>query len=197
MLDTEIVINGVAVKVTVSRMVRKTLSARICRGPRIEIKAPLFMSKDAVTDWIFAHEKLIQRRIERLASVYDDALPADPLRTEEINALRQKAKAVFPERVAHFCALFGVSAEKITVRHQRTRFGSCSAKGNLSLNCLLLLCPLDVIDYVVAHEVCHRKHFDHSPAFWAELGRVLPCYKESKRWLRENGAALIARLPEK
>ena len=100
-------------------------------------------------------------------------------------------------RVAHFAPLAGVSWGKITIRTQRSRWGSCSAQGNLSFNALLLLTPPEVLDYVVVHELCHRKEMNHSPRFWAEVEKLVPDWKARRLWLRHSGGALMARLPEK
>lgn len=83
---------------------------------------------------------------------------------------------------------------KIVIRSQRSRWGSCSRKGNLNFNCLLMLAPEDVRDYVVVHELCHLIHMDHSPMFWKEVERVLPDYKRPNNWLNKNGSLLMARL---
>ena len=69
--------------------------------------------------------------------------------------------------------------------------------GNLNFNCLLMLCPPEVLDYVVVHELCHRKHMNHSRAFWAEVERVLPDYQMRRNWLKEHGGALVERLRPK
>lgn len=90
----------------------------------------------------------------------------------------------------------GISFGRITIRSQHTRWGSCSADGNLSFNCLLMFAPESVQDYVVVHELCHRKHMNHSPAFWAEVEKVLPDYRLQKAWLKEQGTSLLARLPD-
>ena len=82
----------------------------------------------------------------------------------------------------------------ITIRNQKTRWGSCSSKGNLNFNCLLMLTPPEVIDYVVVHELCHRKEMNHSWAFWAEVEKVLSGYKEQVKWLKENGGQVIGRM---
>ena len=98
--------------------------------------------------------------------------------------------------MARFAPQVGVSYGRITIRSQRTRWGSCSARGNLNFNCLLMLCPEEVRDYVVVHELCHRKQLNHSPQFWAEVAAILPDAARHRKWLKENGGALIARLPE-
>ena len=74
------------------------------------------------------------------------------------------------------------------------RRGGSRSQGNLNFNCLLMLAPEDVRDYVVVHELCHRKEMNHSRRFWAEVVRVVPDYKEKERWLKENGPLLQRRL---
>ena len=109
--------------------------------------------------------------------------------------MAKQVKTIIPVRAAYFAPLVGVSYGRITIRSQHTRWGSCSSKGNLNFNCLLALVPPEVLDYVVVHELCHRKEMNHSPRFWAEVERILPDYKMSLKWLKENGTALIGRLP--
>lgn len=113
---------------------------------------------------------------------------------EELKALTERAKQVFPARAAYYAPLVGVSYGRITVRHQRTRWGSCSSKGNLNFNCLLMLAPPEVIDSVVVHELCHRKEMNHSKRFYAEVLRVFPEYRKWQKWLRMNGRALMRRM---
>jgi predicted metal-dependent hydrolase len=103
---------------------------------------------------------------------------------------RRAAREEIAPRVALACAQAGVACARITIRAQRTRWGSCSRSGTLSFNWRLLLGPADVLDYVVWHEVCHLAVMDHSPRFWALLARHMPGYHEPRRWLRRNGAML-------
>ena len=113
----------------------------------------------------------------------------------EINSLTEKAWEIIPNRVSFYAERLGVDYARIAVRCQRTRWGSCSSKGNLNFNCLLVLLPTEVMDSVIAHELCHRKHMNHSTAFYDELYRLFPNYKRCSDWLRENGGAYLERVP--
>jgi len=87
-----------------------------------------------------------------------------------------------------------VTYGRITVRNQKTRWGSCSSKGNLNFNCLLMLTPPEVIDSVVVHELCHLREMNHSPKFYAEVLKVYPDYHKWNGWLKEHGAAIMKRM---
>ena len=113
----------------------------------------------------------------REAARYRDAHPREEVfDEEELRCLVKEARRRFTERAAYYAPLVGVSYERIAIRRQRTKWGSCSSKGNLNFNCLLALAPPAVLDYVVVHELCHRKEMNHAPRFWAEVRRILPDY---------------------
>jgi predicted metal-dependent hydrolase len=103
---------------------------------------------------------------------------------------RRAARAEVAPRLDRACEETGTSYSGLTIRGQRTRWASCSRSGAMSFNWRLLLAPEPVLDYVVWHEVCHLEVMDHSPRFWALLGRRVPDYREPRRWLRHNGATL-------
>jgi predicted metal-dependent hydrolase len=134
--------------------------------------------------WVEDHLARLSRQVRKPA-----------LTAEEVKVLARLATEDIPERVARYGAEMGVSWGRITIRSQRTRWGSCSAKGNLNFNCLLMLCPEAVRDYVVIHELCHRKELNHSPRFWAEVAKHCPDYVRCRNWLKEEGGSLIGRLP--
>lgn len=168
------------------RSSRKTVAIQIRADGEVVVRAPNRMSAADIL-----------RFVERKRSWIEKHQPRQQLpkwTDAEIQTLVQQAKAVIPARVADYAAILGVTYGRVTVRSQRTRWGSCSAKGNLNFNCLLMLAPEAVLDYVVVHELCHRKHMDHSPHFWAEVEGILPNYRESRRWLKENGPLLVGRL---
>ena len=174
------------------RSKRKTIAVEIRGDGSVLVRAPYRMGSreiqsfiDSKTEWIARHLKLIRER---------QACPVKYLTKEEIRELANRARDDIRQRVERYAPYVGVSPGKITIRSQKTRWGSCSAQGNLSFNCLLMLCPEEVRDYVAVHELCHCIEFNHSSRFWKEVERVLPEYKASRKWLKENGDALIRRL---
>lgn len=174
----------------VIRSSRKTIAIQICADGEVLVRCPRRMGVDAIRAFVESKSGWLEKHLANMAAV-----PKCPAFTEgEIRELAQQALKTIPERVAYFAPLVGVTYGKITIRSQRSRWGSCSGKGNLNFNCLLMLAPAEVLDYVVVHELCHRKEMNHSKQFWAEVARVLPDYKARRTWLKENGTALIGRL---
>ena len=182
------------IHIIIKRSARRTLALEILPDGSVLVRAPYRLSERYIRgflaakgDWIEEHRRRMARRQAALAGVR-------PLTEGELAELRQAAARDLPARCARLAPVVGVRYGRITIRRQRTRWGSCSAGGNLNFNCLLMLAPEPVREYVAVHELCHRKYMDHSPLFWAEVERVLPDWRERRRWLRENGGALLARL---
>ena len=173
------------------RSSRRTVSIQVTAEGEVVVRAPRLYPKYKIGAFLRQKEPWIRARLEALASV--PRLPE--LSEAEHKALITAAKAWFTARVAHFAPLMGVTYGSVTIRTQKTRWGSCTGKGDLNLNCLLMLAPEEIRDYVVVHELCHRRHMDHSAAFWAEVERILPDYKLRRKWLKDNGPALMARRP--
>lgn len=175
----------------VIRSDRKTIAIQIHPDGTVIVRCPKQLSERSIRSFVESKRGWIEARLAKQA-----AHPVLPAFTEaEIRTLAANARKVIPEHVAFLAPRVGVTYGRITIRSQHSRWGSCSGKGNLNFNCLLMLMPEEVLDYVVVHELCHRKEMNHSPRFWAEVERILPNFKESKKWLKENGPALIRRLP--
>lgn len=171
------------------RSARKTISLQITQDGELLVRAPERIGRGEIDRFVESKRGWIEKHLRQTE-------PDVPKMTEaEFEELVRQAMEVIPKVVARFALVVGVTYGRITIRNQRTRWGSCSTKGNLNFNCLLLRVPQDVLEYVVVHELCHRKEMNHSPKFWAEVERVLPNYAESKRWLKENGSGLIRSLP--
>ena len=176
---------------TLVRSDRKTLSIVIKPTGEVEVRCPKKCSRRDVEAFLVSKEAWIKGHLEKIAE-----RPAVAVLSEaERKTLAKQAAQILPSKVQHFAAEIGVSYGRITIRSQRTRWGSCSAKGNLNVNCLLMFCPEEVMDYVVVHELCHRKELNHSAAFWAAVEKVCPDYRVHRKWLKDNGTALISRLP--
>ena len=139
---------------------------------------------------------LVEKRRDWILAQLARQPVVQPLTEDQLALLRERAKLVFSQKVAQIAPLVGVSYGNVTVRFQSTRWGSCSGKGNLNFNGLLLLAPPEVLEYVVVHELCHRKEMNHSKKFWALVEGILPDYLNRRKWLKENGAALLARMPK-
>lgn len=116
------------------------------------------------------------------------------LSSDEIKKIKKQARKIIPERVEFWSKKIGVTYGRIAIRLQSSRWGSCAQNGNLNFNCLLVLMPLEVLDSVVVHELCHRRHMNHSREFYAEIDRVFPNYKQCDKWLKENGGVYLKRV---
>ena len=174
------------------RSQRRTLALQMKPDGTVLVRAPLRMPKGQIEAFLREHWDWVERQREKQATFP----PLEKLSEEELAELKKQARRVFLARSAYFAPVVGVRYSRVTVRSQRSKWGSCSSRGGLNFNCLLLLAPAEVLDYVVVHELCHRLEMNHSPRFWAEVKRVLPDYAEARKWLRQNGGSLMARLPE-
>ena len=178
---------------TVIRSARRSIALEL-RPEGLLVRAPYFVPRAQIERFVRSKADWIERRQKKLEEAQRTLASAKKLSPEELDALVKKAKEVIPQRVACYAPLVGVSYGRITIRCQRTRWGSCSSAGNLNFNCLLMLAPPEVLDSVVVHELCHRKESNHSQRFYAEVLRVFPDYRRCQKWLKDNGAALLARL---
>ncbi len=174
------------------RSSRKTLAVQIRADGTVIARAPLRMPKDRIlcflsekASWIRMQQGKMQERekMRQQACIHLDAA--------QEKELRERAKSVLAQRTAYFARQIGVTYGRITVRDQKTRWGSCSQTGNLNFNFRLILAPSEVLDYVVVHELCHRRQMNHSAQFWQEVAQVLPDYRKRKAWLTENGWRLM------
>lgn len=181
----------------VIRSRRKTISIEVNDELEVIVRAPKWVSMrdiryfvDEKENWIRKAKARVEKERANRAQEQENRLTQDELRE-----LANRARQVIPARVAHYAALVGVSYGRITIRHQKTRWGSCSAKGNLNFNCLLMLAPPEVLDAIIVHELCHRIEMNHSKRFYREVYRVYPDYDRWNRWLREHGRELQKRNP--
>ena len=180
-------------RIHVIRSRRKTIGLQI-KGDEVLVRVPLHATHPQIEEVLQKHEKWIKTHLERAKQSREEAGEAGRLTMEEIRALADRALKEIPPRVRYYASLMGVTYGRITIRNQRSRWGSCSQKGNLNFNCLLMLCPPEVVDSVVVHELAHRKEMNHSKAFYAEIQKVFPDYDKWNRWLKEHGPGIMRRM---
>lgn len=173
---------------------RKSLGLEVRPDGQVVVRAPRRLGKAEIQKFVTEHESWIRKHLEKVRERQKSRQETKKLSMEEIQSLADQALKVIPERVAYYAPKVGVDYGRITIRNQRSRWGSCSSKGNLNFNCLLMLTPPEVIDSVVVHELCHRKEMNHSDRFYAEVLRVFPDYRKWNQWLKEHGGELIGRM---
>lgn len=177
--------------ITIKKEDRKSIVIMVKSSTEVLVKAPRNMSYSRINDAVEKRSDWIAGKIELAKKQEEKAGKIDVLSDSEREALVEKAKNVIPKKCMYYAEKVGVTYGRITLRWQKTRFGSCSSLGNLNFNIVLMLAPEDVLDYVVVHELCHRKEMNHSARFYAEIKKVLPNYLESEKWLKENGRFLM------
>lgn len=183
------------IQITVIRSNRRTIAIQVNPDLTVTVRVPRSAKKRDIEQILWEKESWIQKHIEKMKDkkAQFEAMDAEPFTDGEIQNLKEQASEYIPKRVECYAKVIGVDYGKITIRNQKTRWGSCSSKGNLNFNCLLMLAPPEVIDYVVIHELCHRKEMNHSKAFWREVEKVMPDYKKAKLWLKNEGSLLMSR----
>lgn len=160
---------------------RRSISLEVKDDATLVIRAPRFVPQ------AFLDELLVKKQ-EWILKRQAHALKRQQFRGQiDVRACRQKAQELIPERVAYYSNLTGISYLRVKINSAKKRWGSCSAKGNLNFSWRLALAPLEVIDYVVIHELAHIIHRNHSKRFWALVAKLYPNYKECRKWLKLEG----------
>ena len=172
---------------------RRSLCLQVTRDGKIRVRAPYHTPDTVIRAFLKEKSAWLSRQLASLPAPGEPE--ALPFTEQELNRLHREARKDLLPRIDAYAARLGVSFGRVSIRAQKTRWGSCSSEGNLNFNCLLILLPPEIRDYVVVHELCHRMEMNHSPRFWALVEQVLPDYRERKRLLRELGAPLIRRIP--
>jgi len=155
---------------------------RVEHDGRVRVTIPRGGSKREADAFVRRHTDWVARQRERLTP------PA--VGAAERTALRQRAREDLPARLLEIAAALGLTVTGVSIRNQRTRWGSCGRDGKISLNWRLVLMPPAVRDYVLIHELMHLRRLDHSPAYWKLVAAACPGYREARQWLRIHGPAL-------
>lgn len=171
-----------AIGYEVVRSGRKTSAIEVKRDGSVVVRCPVWVKDREVSDfvernreWILKHRREVLKRLEN-RPVYTKA---------QVEEFRRHARWMLAQKTWQWAERMQVTYGKLTIRQQATRWGSCSAKGNLNFNWKLVLVPEELADYVVVHELAHRKEMNHSPRFWKLVEEQLPDYRERRKRLRE------------
>lgn len=175
----------------VIRSQRKTMAVEIHQDGQIVVRAPYRISQTRIRQFVEEKSDWIQKNLEKMQGKQQEKTQLPKLSPEERARFQKAAGEVFLQRSRYFAELLNVHFNRITIREQKTRWGSCSSKQNLNFNWKLILAPPEILDYVVVHELCHLKEMNHSPAFWHEVEQILPDYPQRKKWLKDNGWKLM------
>lgn len=159
---------------------RKTLSVSIIEG-KITVRSPIGVSRAQITEFLEKHRKWIEKHLE-LSRMRKD--PIEQMSKEEIEALRSQARKILTDKTEKFSGIMGLKYGRIAITGAKTRFGSCSSKGNISYSYRLMLYPEEAIDYVVVHELAHLEEMNHSRRFYAIVEAIMPDYKERIKILK-------------
>lgn len=180
--------------VEVRRSKRKSAAIKITADMQIVVFVPLYVSDNEIEKMVISKSKWIDEHMLKVQSTIDERSKLEKITFEQVKELADQAVEYIPKRVKYYAGKENFFYNKITIKNLVSRWGSCSTKGNLNFNCLLMLTPDYVIDYIVVHELCHLREMNHSEKFWAEVEKIMPDYQRAELWLKQNGGNLISRM---
>ena len=170
-----------AIPYTILHSRRKTMALQVTRDGEVVVRCPLRVSDKKAREFVESHRAWLEANYAKV----QERLSTQPVMTEEeILHHRNRARKVLTEKTRAWAEKMGVTYGRIAIRQQATRWGSCSAKGNLNFNWTLILVPEKLQDYVVVHELAHRIEMNHSDRFWKIVEAQLPDYPERRKQLR-------------
>lgn len=167
----------------------RRITIRVRRGGTVVVTKPRWVSKRAVEAYVEKSRAWIARAQARLGTATKTSRVESS--AKEYKKYKKAAHELIVRRMQHFARTHDLRWEQVSVRNQKSRWGSCSQRGTLSFNYRLVFLPRELADYVVVHELAHLKHLNHSRAFWALVGDMLPGYKEAKKELRRYERGLL------
>ncbi len=179
-------------EVLIIRANRRTYSLKVRKDGKIEVRVPSKMKGSEIEAILMKHNRWIDNHLKQLEEKKAVREPVFSLK--ELKDMSEQCKKLLIPLLEEYSNRLGVTVACITIRNQKSRWGSCSSKGRLNFNCLLALTPEFVRRYVVIHELCHLRHMNHSKEFWSLVASQMPDYQLAKDWLKADGQKLIERL---
>mgnify|MGYP004673924067 CR=1 FL=1 len=176
------------IEVEIIRSKRRSMAIQIRTDGSVVVRVPMHASDRAVKRFVSAHARWIAdnrgQMFERRKKLADN--PYDIPAWESLSAADKKiAKQKIMEHVDYYARRMEIDYGSISMRNQKSRWGSCSSKGNLNFNYRLAYLPEELLDYVVVHELSHRRHMDHSKEFWTEVEKYCPNYRKLRKNLKQ------------
>lgn len=171
---------------------RKTMAMEIKDG-NLFVRVPVKVKAESIDKFIKEHLSWIKKNLTESIRKTEIAKMNPPFSKEERRKLIASARSYMMPIITEYAERIGVTFQSVSFRIESSKWGSCTASGKLNFNALLMYTPDDVMRSVVCHELCHRKHMDHSADFYRDLAATFPSYKECDKWLSENGSILLYR----
>lgn len=167
------------------RSARRTLALQVDKEGAVIVRAPYHTKEETIEGFVVSHTDWIAKQQARIMA---RTLPA--LTEQQIAALRARAKSDLPARTAYWARRMGIEYTRVTITSAEKRFGSCNSRGGIAYSYRLMQFPEAVIDYVVVHELAHRREMNHSPRFYAVIAQYLPDYKERIKLMKSTPRAM-------
>lgn len=173
---------------------RKTIAIVINKDGEVTIRAPKIriFNKQEIENFVKSKESWIIKNLDKINKnkKIQRKKIIDGLSKKELEIKKEEARKIISEKIYSFAKSYNFKFLKLRLSTAKTRWGSCSTTGTISINWHLIFAPEEVLNYVLIHELCHTKHHNHSKYFWNEVEKIIPNYKENRKWLRENGDTL-------
>ena len=162
---------------------RRSIGIEVDREGKVTVHTPYSCEKKRIDRFLLEKENWIRQKVKLQKENAMKRQEKREMPEAEKKYYRNLAREVLGARTGYYARKMGVTYGRISIREQKTRWGSCSREGNLNFNCRLLFVPDRIVDYVVIHELAHRRFMNHSKAFWKEVEKYMPDYKEQKKLL--------------
>ena len=163
-----------------SRRMRR-LSVTIHKNKEIVVRSPDFISVSDIESFLKQKSDWIRKALKKI----DESVPGVVHSKEEVMEYKNKARGILLERLPFYNRQYNFSWKKVTVKIMKTRWGSCSSKGNLNFNYKIALLPSSLADYIIVHELCHLKEMNHGERFWSLVEKQMPQYKQLRKELKK------------